>query len=94
MATVRSRGNQAAAVTRHLRSLGVVVLPSGTPVTREGVRVSSDITHAATVTVSLSLPSAEARLTDRIVDLVTEAGLYSVHRNPESPSILYLDRKD
>lgn len=86
------RANQ---VTRVLRAGGLVVLPSGTPRTREGIRVSGAADSPSTwVTVTVDMDStrdalavaAEARR------ILTAKG-YAVTENPHDAAILAVTRQ-
>ena len=65
-------------VSRALRRAGFRPLPSGTPRTREGLRVSRAATHVV-VLVDLDSASAAARATDDVFDTLAAKG-YVVDR--------------
>lgn len=75
-----SRDAFAAAVSRKLREGGIRPLPSGTPITREGVRVSrSPVADTARVAIDLDAPSASRRMADAVEEILVGAG-YAVDR--------------
>lgn len=92
MQTTRTRANEAAAVSRHLRTLGVVTLPSGSPRTRQGVRVESCSTASAVVTFDYDNTKHGQHVVDATVAAVREAGLYEVRINAHDSAIVYLTR--
>lgn len=70
----------AAGVSRALRVRGLRPLPSGTPITREGVRVSrGPLDNTASVRVDIDRPITAERTADDIEKTLTEAG-YTVTR--------------
>lgn len=72
----------AAGVSRTLRVAGLRPLPSGTPITREGVRVSrGHRDNTASIRVDIDRPIAAERTAADIEETLTEAG-YSIERKP------------
>ena len=67
----------ASRVSRDLRRAGIVTLPSGTPITTEGVRVRRSVIareRAATVTID-GVPGRGLRIVaDAVVDALAAAG--------------------
>lgn len=86
----------AGALSRHLRTQGVVVLASGTSRMREGVRVQRSVggpAPTASVHVDFDGTSHARRVADAIVEIL-DRGPWVVTRNSELPTILYVTRKD
>lgn len=77
----------AAGVSRTLRANGLRPLPSGTPIDREGVRVSrGHADNRASVRVDIDLPRKALRYADDIEEALTEAG-YTVERTAGATSM-------
>lgn len=70
-----------ATVSAFLRRAGLNPLPSGTPRTREGIRVSRAL-NGCTVIVDLDAPTAQHRLADEVEEVLTSHG-YSFNRNAD-----------
>jgi hypothetical protein len=83
MAMSRTSAAFAAGVSRALHKQGITVLGSGTPYTREGIRVRKFMDHSASVTVDLDAPSAAKRLADAVEEALTTAG-YLVERRHDT----------
>jgi hypothetical protein len=92
MSARRSAGAFAAGVTRALRGQGLVVLPSGTPFSREGVRVRASSTDRAAVSIDLDQPGRATRLANEVAELLAEAG-YATERSTHTDTIIYATRK-
>lgn len=91
--TYRNRAARAAAVTRALRAADIVVLPSGTPRSREGIRVSAKSGASALVSIDLDTPSLRARVREVVVEVLAAAG-YAIRPNPEADWLLTVNRED
>lgn len=75
MHTTQTANSFAAAVSRTLREAGMRPLPSGTPRSREGIRVSrTSLPATAYVSVDVDLPRKAARMAADVAEVLTEAG--------------------
>jgi FAD/FMN-containing dehydrogenase len=93
MSTPRSNAAEAAAVSRHLRSLGFRVLPSGSGTRREGVTVRSTPYASATIVVGLDDTDKAKLVAVELFDAIEEAARYDVRQNGLAPWILYVTKR-
>lgn len=70
----KSERARAAAVSRALRAGGLRPLPSGTPRSREGVRVSPSVFETVSVVVSIDAPRQCARVAADVEEVLADAG--------------------
>lgn len=84
--TARARAGRAAAVSRLLRTEVTRPLPSGTPRTREGVRVTGSVLGRVSVSFDYDddHPSYH-RVVDAARDALTAAG-YTIEESPATPA--------
>lgn len=79
----------AASLSRALHDAGFRPLPSGTPITREGIRVKrASAPYFAYVVVDLDGPAARARISDDLADVLAELPGVVVERKDEHRFLL------
>ena len=81
----------AATISRQLRAAGITILPSGTPLGRQGIRVEATGTWLglAMVTIADPAPSARRILREAVTSALANAG-YTVEANRYNADILYV----
>ena len=95
MASTTTSQTFARTVSRFLHTQGVTVLASGTPRTREGVRVQRGwLNTRAEASVSVDLDNARdaARLAEAIAEILVGGG-YAVEPNPYDATIVTVTKE-
>lgn len=87
----KTAGSFAAGVSRALTKQGLRPLPSGTPITREGVRVGRFSDTRASVRVDIDAPVRAKRTADDIAEALAAAG-YAVERRTDTT--MYVERAE